>query len=363
MDDIVGEFLVESYEGLDQLDRDLVALESNPTDSELLARIFRCVHTIKGTCGFLGFQTLESVTHVGEGLLVRLRDGELSLNPDLTSALLALVDAIRQIFATISRTGAEGEGDYTALVERLEHLQHAVALNPTAAVPDAPATAPSQADQPEAQHDSRPVVTETNLRVDVGLLDKLMTLVGELVLARNQILQHAGGLQSASLNAASQRLDLLTTELQEGVMKTRMQPIGNVWSKFPRVVRDLAVACGKQIRLEMLGKDTELDKTIIEAIKDPLTHIVRNAADHGIELPEHRMASGKPAEGCLTLRAYHEGGQVNIEISDDGAGIDPERLKYKAVEKGLVSADHAARMGEREALTSSSCPDSRRLPP
>lgn len=350
MDDFVGEFLVESYEGLDQLDRDLVALESDPTDTALLGRVFRCVHTIKGTCGFLGFHTLESVTHVGEGLLVRLRDGELALNPDLTSALLALVDAIRQILATIARTGVEGEGDYTALVERLERLQHGEPSNAPVHVADVPATMPAPIDALEAPPESRPAVTETNLRVDVGLLDKLMTLVGELVLARNQILQHAGGLQCASLNAASQRLDLLTTELQEGVMKTRMQPIGNVWSKLPRVVRDLAVACGKQIRLDMQGNDTELDKTIIEAIKDPLTHIVRNAADHGIELPEQRVANGKPAEGCLTLRAYHEGGQVNIEIADDGAGIDPERLKQKAVEKGLVAAEHAARMGEREAL-------------
>jgi two-component system chemotaxis sensor kinase CheA len=199
----------------------------------------------------------------------------------------------------------------------------------------------------KAQGESRGV-TDSNIRVDVGLLDKLMNLVGELVLARNQVLQHTATQQDSNFLATSQRLNLITTELQAGVMKTRMQPIGNVWSKFPRVVRDLASACGKQIRLEMEGKETELDKTIIEAIKDPLTHIVRNSADHGIELPEVRRAAGKAAEGCLRLRAFHEGGQVNIEISDDGAGIDPEKVKAKALSKGLITAEQAARMVERE---------------
>ena len=182
----------------------------------------------------------------------------------------------------------------------------------------------------------------------MALLDKLMTRVGELVLARNQIMQFNSTLADSALQGATQRLNLITTELQEGVMKTRMQPIGNVWSKFPRLVRDLASICEKQVRIEMEGKETELDKTIIESIKDPLTHLVRNTVDHGIEKPEVRLEKGKPAEGCLTLKAYHEGGQVNIEIVDDGAGLNLERIKAKAVEKNLISADHAARMPDRE---------------
>jgi chemotaxis protein histidine kinase CheA len=184
----------------------------------------------------------------------------------------------------------------------------------------------------------------------VGLLDKLMNLVGELVLARNQILQFSTTQQDSTFLNTTQRLNLITTELQEGVMKTRMQPIGNIWSKFPRVVRDLATGCGKQIRLEMEGKETELDKTLIEAIKDPLTHVVRNSVDHGVEMPEARVAAGKPAEGRLFLRAFHEGGQVNIEISDDGAGIDIERVKQKALAKSLITVDQASRMNERELL-------------
>jgi two-component system chemotaxis sensor kinase CheA len=186
--------------------------------------------------------------------------------------------------------------------------------------------------------------------VDVGLLDKVMNLVGELVLARNQVLQFTTTTQDTTFLRTAQRLNLITTELQEGVMKTRMQPIHNVWNKFPRVVRDLALGCGKQVRIDMDGADTELDKTIIEAIKDPLTHLVRNAVDHGIESPEQRKKAGKPLEGRLSLRAFHEGGQVNIEISDDGTGIDVDRVKRKAVERGTITSDHAARMSEREAL-------------
>jgi two-component system chemotaxis sensor kinase CheA len=195
-----------------------------------------------------------------------------------------------------------------------------------------------------------PTASDSNIRVDVGLLDRLMNLVGELVLARNQILQFTADAEDSGFIATTQRLNLITTELQEGVMKTRMQPIGNVWAKFPRVVRDLAVACHKQVRIEMEGKDTELDKTIIEAIKDPLTHIVRNSVDHGMELPAERTARGKPAEGRLLLRAYHEGGQVNIEISDDGQGINTDRVREKALQKGLITAEHAARMSERELV-------------
>ena len=193
-------------------------------------------------------------------------------------------------------------------------------------------------------------MADANIRVGVGLLDKLMDLVGELVLTRNQILQFNTEREDAALNATSQRLNLITTELQEGVMKTRMQPIGMVWNKLPRVVRDMAVALGKQIRLEMDGAETELDRTIIEAIKDPLIHLVRNSCDHGIERPEVRARAGKPPQGRLTLRAYHEGGQVNIEIGDDGAGIDVARVKQKAVEKGLLRPEQAEKLSDREAL-------------
>ena len=227
---------------------------------------------------------------------------------------------------------------------------------PAPAAVSVPASAPAPAkDDPapasgELHETHNPAVSDSTIRVDVGLLDKLMNLVGELVLARNQVLQFTGQSADSAFLATSQRLNLITTELQESVMKTRMQPIGNVWSKLPRVVRDLAATCDKQVRLEMEGKETELDKTIIEAIKDPLTHIVRNSVDHGIEKPEVRVEHGKPAEGCLKMRAYHEGGQVNIEITDDGGGIDYERVKQKAVQRGLITAEQAAHMSDHEIL-------------
>lgn len=194
------------------------------------------------------------------------------------------------------------------------------------------------------------VASPSTIRVGVSLLDKLMNLVGELVLARNQMLQYTSGQSDPTFAATAQRLNLITTELQEGVMKTRMQPIGTIWNKFPRVVRDLALVCGKDIRLEMDGADTELDRTLIEAITDPLTHLVRNAVDHGVEPPETRIAMGKSSQGRLLLRAYHEGGYVNIEIADDGSGIDAERVLEKARAKGLVRPGHEGRMSEREVF-------------
>jgi two-component system chemotaxis sensor kinase CheA len=367
LDDIVKEFLVESHEGLDRLDRDLVALEQQPRDQELLAGIFRCIHTVKGTCGFLGFDKLESVSHVGENLLSLLREGMLELTPEITSALLQLVDAVRQILRSIETDRNEGEVEYAPLIELLTRLQMPAAATPGRALSLTPPAPPPfvECRTEERRHESRreadhPPVTETEsrgssisdstIRVDVSLLDRLMNLVGELVLTRNQILQCSASSEDSVFHAVSQRLNLITGELQEGVMKTRMQPIGNIWSRVPRLVRDLAVAGAKQVRVEMEGSDTELDRTIIEGIKDPLTHIIRNSVDHGFESPAARVAAGKPAEGCLFLRAYHGGGQVNIEIGDDGGGINLARVKQKAVERGFITPDQAVRMSDREAL-------------
>lgn len=382
LDDLVREFLVESNENLDRLDQDFVALEKDPAARERLASIFRTIHTIKGTCGFLGFSKLESVAHVGESLLSKLRDGELGVTSDIITALLRMVDNVREILASIAEGAGEGNGDYSqtiALLTKLKDGAPVAAATTPAAQPEsaAPVASPVVAASPveeapkmehveEAahEHDNHPAQAAAKpaegssaspagagggIRVDVGLLDKLMNLVGELVLARNQILQFSAATENATLAGSTQRLNLITSELQEGVMKTRMQPIGNVWSKFPRIVRDLSQMCGKKIRVEMEGKETELDKTIIEAIKDPLTHVIRNSVDHGVETPEKRRASGKPEEGLLSLRAFHEGGQVNIEIIDDGGGVNIDRVKKKALEKGLITAEHAARMSDREA--------------
>ena len=446
LDEVVNEFITESHENLDQLDQELVHLEQTQ-DADVIGRIFRTIHTIKGTSGFLGFGTLESVTHVGENLLSKLRDGDLVVTTEITSGLLAMVDAIREILGSVAATGGEGALDYPHLVANLDLLHRGEVPPPVvdAGTVDpgmkplrgirggnAPAKRSRKAtnrtipvvtvtvgkddsgqlvenevltDQPvdeenmfgvqllsagkiteeqlaialerqdegdtrrvgeilveelaisprevtetlKTQGDERTVVNET-IRVDVSLLDDLMNLVGELVLARNQILQFTQNQGDPSFNATSQRLNLITTELQAGVMKTRMQPIENVWNKFPRVVRDLTISCGKRARLEMDGKNTELDKTLLEAIKDPLTHLVRNAVDHGLESPEVRRATGKSEEGVVKLGAYHEGGQVIIEISDDGAGIDAAKLRRKAVQKGLMTTEEAAGRSDRDML-------------
>jgi two-component system chemotaxis sensor kinase CheA len=396
---IVKDFLIESYENLDRLDRELVGLEKNPEDRDALASVFRTIHTIKGTCGFLGFNKLEAVAHVGENLLTRLRDRQLTLTPEITTALLNMVDAVRQMLGEIEKDGKEGERDDSVLIATLTRLQQvpaAAAAVPQAANEVAEPLPPNIGDilqqtagvtvaeirlATEKQREGDPrrlgeilvehgairpadvvdalriqqsnrvaaaPASDSTIRVDVGLLDKVMNLVGELVLARNQVLQFANRMKDTGFLAASQRLNLITTELQAGVMKTRMQPIGNIWSQFPRTVRDVALGCGKEVRIEMEGKETELDKTIIEAIKDPLTHLVRNSVDHGIELPEVRVKAGKDRVGRLILRAFHEGGQVIIEIGDDGAGLNVERIRKKAVERAVITAEQATRMSERE---------------
>ncbi|MGO9095619.1 MAG: chemotaxis protein CheW [Bryobacteraceae bacterium] len=373
--DVIREFLVESHENLSRLDRDLVELEKHPKDDKLLASVFRTMHTIKGTCGFLAFSTLERISHQAETLLSQLRDGERELSPQLVSLILETVDATRKVLASIEAGGEEGPEQFEELTERLRAMaeskdgagsppvvaappvpaaEHAEAPapveHPEGAKPEEEAAKSSAVAKPEEEASKSSAAADSNIRVGVVLLDKLMDLVGELVLTRNQILQFNTEREDATLNVTAQRLNLITTELQEGVMKTRMQPIGVVWNNLPRVVRDMAVALGKQVRLEMVGAETELDRTIIEAIKDPLVHLVRNSCDHGIEPPEARVRAGKPPQGTLTLRAYHEGGHVTIEIIDDGAGVNVDRVKAKAVQKGLAGPEQVARMSDREAL-------------
>jgi two-component system chemotaxis sensor kinase CheA len=396
MNEVVREFLLETNENLVQLDLDLVTLEKEPTERETLARVFRTLHTVKGTAGFLGLPKLQGIAHAGENLLSRLRDGERVFNADIASALLAVVDVVRRILTSIESSQDEGSGDYSALIRTLERLtagssvvappavKTAAPVPAAAPVPPAPARPASSAGEvaesastlvtkPAPRIPAGPIaatpppipetvtagetpehrtsaVSDSSIRVDVNLLDKLMTLVGELVLARNQIMQFSTSQEERSFLNTVQRLNLLTTELQANVMKTRMQPIGNVWTKFPRLVRDLAVACRKQVHLDMDGRETELDKTIIEAIRDPLTHLVRNAIDHGIELPAERTARGKPAEGRLLLHAFHEGGKVIIEIRDDGGGIDPQRVRDKAIRAKVVAPEQAVRMSDAEVL-------------
>jgi len=390
MDELTREFLIESQEGLDRMERCMTDLEERPQDAELIGEIFRSVHTIKGTTGFLGFKRLETLAHAGENLLGLLREGKLTANRPIITGLLQLLDGLRAILKTIEAKDAEGEGDDEALIGCLEELQlpaqtaaqrpvHARAHAHSAAAP--PEQAPVSASTPvlgqlpvsaqppepvadtpsppkapaEAESDSSPArprvqatAAESTLRVDVTLLNRMMNLVGELVLTRNQVLQATSA--DPNMTLLSRRLDMVTADLRESVMKARMQPVSNIFSKMPRIVRDLSQALGRRVRLQVEGQDTELDKSLLEAIKDPLTHAVRNSLDHGIESPEVRQAAGKDPEGTLKLRAAQEGSHVIIEVSDDGAGIAVEKVSQKAIERGLITADRAAHMVERELL-------------
>jgi two-component system, chemotaxis family, sensor kinase CheA len=431
VDDLTREFLLESQEGLDRMERGLTDLETRPGDAELLAEIFRSVHTIKGTTGFLGFGRLETLSHAGENLLGLLRDGKLSATPDIVSGLLALMDRLRAILRAIEATGGEGESqrEDAAMIDRLETLQTggaAAAVAEPAAASAAAAPAPRRArsrrgsgkrpsrntgagdeNPPPAQQgsplpttaaeagpsraievpaggqkDPEPIrsvpaapqgasiparpgcdpaspaaetqpaapgsTADSTLRVDVELLNRMMNLVGELVLTRNQILQATSA--DAGFALLGRRLDMVTADLRESVMKARMQPVSHVFSRFPRLVRDLARGLNKQVRLELEGQETELDKSLLEAIRDPLTHAIRNAIDHGIEKPENRKAAGKPPEGLVRLRAFHEGSHVIVEVHDDGAGLDLSRIREKAIERQLVTAARAGQMSEREVL-------------
>jgi two-component system chemotaxis sensor kinase CheA len=372
-DDIVREFLVEGFEGLDQLDGELVALESAPDDVEVLSSIFRTIHSIKGASGFLEFRRLERLTHAGENLLDALRARRIAMNDVVASALLEMNDAVRRTLQEIEAAGVDEGEPHDLLVAKLQALLAGETTPPLtraaadsearASAPPAPAHAEAPAPPPAAaasvpaeaaaakpRRDSAPSVADSSIRIRVEQLDQLMNLAGELVLARNQILQHTARLDDTATQTTAQRLSLITSELQEGIMKIRMQPVGLLWSKLPRVVRDLALQLGKEVELVQEGAETELDRSLLEAIKDPLTHIVRNALDHGIEPPAERVRRGKDRTATLSLRAYHESGQVNIEVRDDGRGIDLATVRAKAVEKGVVSAEQATRLDERGIL-------------
>lgn len=322
MDELMQEFLTDTTEKLGALDLDLVRLEKNPNDLDLIGRIFRLVHTVKGNCGFLGLPRLENVTHHAESVLSQYRAGTVQVTTDSVSLILQALDRIKGIVGGIAQTGVEPAGDDRALIGLLN--TEASSRKP---VPEAVNAFSAAMDDLSAK----------SLRIGVDTLEDMMTLMGELVLARNQLLPHMRG----ELHQPLQRLDKTVSALQQSMLKARMQPVGNLWGKLPRLVRDMAIDLGKKIRLEMQGGATEIDRQVLELIRDPLTHLLRNAAGHGIEKPAVRVANGKPPEGVILLAARHEGGQVVIEVSDDGRGLDETAILKKAVDSGLVTAARA----------------------
>jgi two-component system chemotaxis sensor kinase CheA len=376
MNDLLVEFLTETGENLAVLDVELVQFEQDPHAPGLLSNIFRLVHTIKGTCGFLGLPRLEKVAHAGENVLGKFRDGDLVVTPPAISLILKAIDVIKMILGSLEATGAEPEGDDSALIAALDDAAagklQATTVAPLAAVAvteladdfadhdsadhepaQVPATmaaassAVTATAAPEGAHREAPV-SHQSIRVTVDLLENLMTTVSELVLTRNQLLQIARGQKETEFAAPLQRLNQVVSELQEGVMKTRMQPIGNAWAKLPRIIRDLSLELNKKIELDMRGAETELDRQVLELVKDPLTHMVRNSADHGIEMPEDRLRAGKRETGRVLLNAYHQGGHIIIEIGDDGRGLNLDRIKAKVIQNGLATEAELASLSDAQ---------------
>jgi two-component system chemotaxis sensor kinase CheA len=413
MDDLLREFLTETSESLDVVDVELVRFEQDPNNASILGNIFRLVHTIKGTCGFLGLPRLEALAHAAETLMGKYRDGAPVTGEGVT-LILFTIDRLKEILADLESAGAEPDGDDGDLISQLEAMSAAAEAPAAAPAPKAPepkvttgtlipqtlerplrpgevsldelerafretaveaavpaepepkvearteAKAPAKADAKKPQRASRPagpagdeegessVKGQQTLRVNVDTLEQLMTMVSELVLTRNQLLEIVRRHEDSEFKVPLQRLSNVTAELQDGVMKTRMQPIGNAWQKLPRIVRDLGNELGKQIELEMHGAETELDRQVLDLIKDPLTHMVRNSADHGLESPEQRRLAGKPEKGTIRLAAYHEGGHIVIAISDDGRGLNTERIKKKIVEQNLASEAELEKLTEAQ---------------
>src|SRR5262249_19926654 len=370
MDELLRDFLTETHESIDVVDVELVRFEQEPNNAQILSRIFRLVHAIKGTCGFLNLPRLERLTHAAETLIGNFRDGAPATS-EAVSLILATIDRIKLLLDELERNQAEQAGDDRDLIEQLERA----AAQVSGAIPDAaraapvaargsagasasgeapPANrskpAPAKADAPPSDVGAEGRVARKSIRVHVDTLEQLMTMVSELVLTRTQLLEIVRRPSDSEFKAPLQRLSNVTAERREGGRKTAMQRIGNAWQKLPRIVRDLPNELGKPLELEMHGAETELDRQVLDMIKDPLTHMVRNSADHGIEHPAVRAAAGKPEKGTIRLSAWHEGGHIIIEIADDGRGLDAQKIKAAAVARGLATEGEVEKMSDVQAF-------------
>ena len=356
MAEILESFLVESNEIIDQLGRDLLTLEKNPSDPSLLNTIFRAIHTLKGTSSFLGFGQMAEFTHRFEDLLNKLRKGERHVTVGMMDVILEAYDTTKALLGHIEAKDdklVEIAGVLAKLDAQIQGTQQEAATVPVA---EAHPVAASESGEDASSAQTR--LSDTTIRVDVNRLDDLMNLVGELVLGRNRLSQVTQRMSdqheelpiSKELYDTNAQIDFITTELQMAVMKTRMLPVAKVFNRLPRLVRDLCKETGKEVDLQVYGKETELDKSIIEELNDPLVHIIRNAVDHGIEPPDERLRARKPKMGTIVVNAEHEGNHIVLSVEDDGRGIDPEALKLKAVERGFVTEAEAREMSRRDAF-------------
>lgn len=355
-------FVEESLEALQRMERWLLDAEAGKTPKDLMAILFRDIHTIKGSAGFLAYERTRTLAHAAEDLLARLRDATIKAEPEHFALLMSAGDGLRRLMDAIKASGEEDNTEIESIVAKLraaEAAGMAASAPPEAAPPGAaPATALEASDNTPAEPTTaeasaaRAESSDGTVRVNVGVLDRLMNLIGELVLARNQTVQMVKTMGDGTVHtqAVCQRLSLVTSDLQEQIMKTRMQPVGRVFEKIPRMARDLSNQTHKQVVTRIEGTGTEIDKALVEAIRDPVMHIVRNAIDHGIESTEERIRAGKSATGQLRVSAAHEGGAVIIEVADDGRGMDPKALRVHAVKKGILTSELAERLSDREAL-------------
>ncbi len=351
-DEILSEFILEAREILDLLDAEFIRLEKLPEDKKLIGNIFRALHTLKGSSGFFAFKRLEKISHAGESLLGRIRDGQISLDPEKVDRLLEAVDILRIIIEGIEKTHHEPVGDDQVLIGKLQDLAkiQTIPQRQVSKKLDAVVLLPVHEDTldivnsflPDAAPSEKSYDVSSPVKVNLDTLDRLMNLTSEMVLARNRLLPFANSSKDLNFSQTVRSIDLLTLELQERMMRMRMQPISYVWSKFTRLVRDLSRECDKQVNLIQLGSETELDRALLDAIRDPLVHILRNSIDHSIEAPNERKSKGKNEVGNIQLRAFHQNGMVVIEIADDGAGINYERVRNRAIERQLVGSLEAA---------------------
>ncbi len=360
MDELIAEFVTEAGEHLDQIDSDIMRFEANPHDQTIINNLFRLLHTIKGACGFLGLTRLERLAHAGEAVLQGFRQNPAGVDAEGIEAILATIDLIKTILAALGETGMEPTGDDAVILARLD----AATSGPqTAAAGEAPQQnrvvpadiAPVEDTPPiaDASNVTAPVsdaAPASTVRVDVAVLESMMTLVSELVLSRNQLLRLHGLDEREPFSAPLHRLTAITTELQDCVMQTRMRPIGAAWKSLPRIVRDLSRELGKSAELVMQGGSTELDRQLLDAVRDPIMHMVRNALDHGLETPQERQAAGKPPVGLIHLSAAQEGGWIVVRLSDDGRGLDGAHIRERAVARGLITAAQAAALSQAQTF-------------
>ena len=335
MDDLINDFIAEASEGIEKVDNELIDLEKDPSRADLIDDIFRVLHSIKGTCGFFSLTKLALVANAGETLMSKVRSKQILVNQDVISLILEVMDKVKEIVIYVGKNGKEPDVDYTEIIEKANNF--GAIANFSEKKPQILQIIKPSESNPES---------EMSIRVSLNVLEKLTQTVTELMMNRNELIKQ----KSEEMDSPLYKLDAITTQLQDEIIQTRLQPISHAWVNIPRLVRDLSAKLNKKINLNMQGDATRLDRQLIEAIQDPIVHMIRNSADHGIEMPAVRLSVGKPEDGTITLNAYYSNGNVMIEVSDDGAGMALKQIRAKIIEKKLASEQEIANMDDHQII-------------